>query len=67
MHSLYTCTFTYNIIYMHDYYFDMYVGTSPMIWRKLTKGAHTVTVKADCIINSVAVSTTKRKFTFTVE
>ena len=37
----------------------IYVGTSPMVWRNMNKGAHTVIVRANCVSNGVTVSTKK--------
>ena len=37
-----------------------------MTWRNLGEGAHTVIVKANCVIDDVIVSTIRRKFHFTV-
>lgn len=50
-----------NFVYIHN----NYVGTSPMIWKDIKKGAHTITVQAYCP-NGKKMSITKRMFDFII-
>ena len=43
----------------------MYLGKSPVVWKNLRKGRHSVTVKALCI-NNKSVVIRRKKFKFKV-
>lgn len=62
-------SYAYDMVYIYYiwwviFYF-VYLGESPMVWKNLKKGKHTVIVRARCLDNMSSV-TKKRKFQFRI-
>ena len=43
-----------------------FLGTSPMVWRNLSKGNHTASVEAFCLDYQMRMSTVQRKLQFEI-
>ena len=66
--NLSACCYFKKATYVISHYFCLmhYVGTSPVRWNNLSSGKHSVIVRAKCLIDGVAYSSTSIRFEFRV-